>query len=109
MFARDAWENKAPDQYGVVELNEEPQREFADGKAIDEAFRLTVTLYVNGGGNTWWKDVTDKMQALEDANSSWMGIVCRLTDHEYLYDIHKVRWVFTLEVAAPLVHTEEST
>lgn len=106
-FARDAWENKAPDQYGVVEMTEEPTQMTADGKVVDEIYRLNVTLYVNGADDTWADKVRQKMELLE-ATYEWLDIGCRMVMHQYEFSIGKVRWAFRLSVPGPLVRTIES-
>lgn len=103
-FARDAWENKAPDQYGVVEMAEEPRVMIADGKVIDETYLLNVTLYVNGAGDSWPETIRAKLENLE-ATYEWLDIGCRLVLHQYDYTIGKVRWTFRLTVPGPLVRT----
>lgn len=101
-FARDAWENEAPDQYGVVEMSGVPTVYYADGHPTDCIYQVLVTLYVTGANDEWAGKVTEKLMALESANP-WLDLSCRLTEHTYLFDINKVRWAFSVRVWAPLV------
>ena len=101
-FARDAWEDKAPDQYGVVEMTGAPLIFYADGHPTDAVYQVQVTLYVTGADDTWADAVMAKLQALEDANP-WLDLGFRLTAHQYLYDIDKVQWIFQGRVSAPLM------
>lgn len=101
---RDAWENEAPEQYGVIEMDEEPTQLAADGRVIDEVYRLTLTLYVNGSSDNWAQDVREKLEELESAYD-WLTIGCRMIMHQFVFSIGKVRWAFRLTVPGPLVRT----
>lgn len=102
VFARDAWENKAPDQYGVVEMSGAPLVYYADGHPTDCIYQVQVTLYVTGANDEWAGKVTGKLMELEAANP-WLDLSCRLTGHQYLFDINRVQWVFSVRAGAPLV------
>ena len=101
---RDAWENEAPEQYGVIEMDEEPMQISADGHVIDENYRLTLTLYVNGSSDTWADNVREKLDELESAYE-WLDIGCRMIMHQFVFSIGKVRWAFRLTVPGPLIRT----
>jgi len=103
-FARDAWENKAPDQYGVVTLNTEPIVQYADGHLIDEINQVTVDMYTEGSSDTWPALVREKLAELENGND-WLDLSCRLTAREYLFDINKVRWTMQINFAGPVIRT----
>lgn len=100
-FVRDAWENEAPEEYGVVELKNSPRYAVGDGEVLDEVYTLTVTMYVNGPADTWPVTVREALESLETANG--LDIVCHLSDRRYLYDMNRVQWVFALQVLGPLV------
>ena len=55
-FAKDAWVNKAPAVYGVVELSSEARQMWADGHLTDSAWNVIVTAYVSDDSNEWWTD-----------------------------------------------------
>jgi len=101
---RDAWENEAPEQYGVIEMDEEPMQISADGHVIDENYRLTLTLYVNGSSDAWAGNVREKLDELESAYE-WLDIGCRMIMHQFVFSIGKVRWAFRLTVPGPLIRT----
>jgi len=101
-FARDAWENKAPDQYGVVTLNTEPIVQYADGHLIDEINQVTVDMYTEGSSDEWPVMVREKLGELENGND-WLDLSCRLTSREYLFDINKVRWTMQINFAGPVI------
>lgn len=101
---RDAWENEAPEQYGVIEMDEEPMQISADGHVIDENYRLTLTLYVNGSSDAWADNVREKLDELESAYE-WLDIGCRMIMHQFVFSIGKVRWAFRLTVPGPLIRT----
>lgn len=101
-FARDAWEDKAPDQYGVVEMTQSPLIIYADGKPLDAVYTARVTLYIIGDDDTWAAKVTEKVLSMEN-DHEWLDVSCRLTLHQFLFDIGKVQWEFTVQISAPLV------
>ena len=103
-FARDAWENMAPDQYGVVTLGMEPQAMYADGKLIDETYQVTVDIYTTGSSDEWPALVRNKLEELNDTYD-WLDLTCRLTERAYLFDIDKVHWVFTVRFFGPVTRT----
>ena len=88
-FARDAWENKAPENYGVVELNGESRQLWADGHLIDSIWSVTITLYVAGDDDHWPRTVQEKIEELEaDGTLDFTTAVSRVYD----YQIDRVRW-----------------
>ena len=103
-FVRDAWLNKAPDNYGVVELNGETRQLWADGHLTDSIWRVTVTLYVKGDDDTWAKTVDDKLIALEDAGKVDLT---HTISREFAYDIGKTCWRWTVNLYADLTWDEE--
>ena len=52
-FAEDAWKEKAPSNYGVVELTGETANDYADGVKIAQAYSVTITMYVSGNSHHW--------------------------------------------------------
>lgn len=86
-FAKDAWENKAPDDYGVVELAGQAEAVWADDEMAEQAYFLTVTIYVRDGDEGW-------LDAVQAALSEF-DLVYSLPRREYLYDINKVQWRWT--------------
>ena len=102
-FTRDAWEDKAPENYGVVELNGEARQLWADGHLIDSVWAVVITLYVSGDADTWPRTVQEKLEELEsDGRLDLTYAVSRVYD----YQINKVRWSWTANLAGDLTWTE---
>lgn len=93
-FVRDAWENKAPENYGVVELAAQSNAIWADNKMVDQVFQLNVHLYVTGGSLSWIKKVQDKLATAAD----WYN----MTSHEFAYEIGKNHWMWTVYIVGPM-------
>lgn len=101
-FVRDAWLNKAPDNYGVVELQGEAAQLWADGHLTDSIWRVIVTLYVGDDDDTWPGVVQAKLEEMEaDGKVDLTHTISRGFD----YEIGKVRWMWTVNVYS-LTHEE---
>ena len=100
-FVRDAWENKAPDDYGVVELTDQSNALYADNHLIAQEFRMRVHLYTTDGNNAWIAKIQEK---LNDATDGYA-----LESHEYLFDIGKNHWTWRAYLIAPLQWDEAVT
>lgn len=83
-FAADAWENAAPNNYGVVELMGEAGNDYADGKRIAKGYMVEITIYVTGGSHGWIEQVENVLDALQLPHT--------LPQREYAHDIDKVCW-----------------
>ena len=83
-FAEDAWEEKAPNNYGVVELMGEAGNDYADGKRIAKGYLVAITIYVTGGSHGWIEQVENVLDALQLPHT--------LPQREFLFDIKKVSW-----------------
>ncbi len=97
-FARDAWENKAPEEYGVVELAEQSAAIYADDIMIDEAWTIRVHLYVKGDDDAWPDKVGEKLREL----SGPLDLTWRVTGREFAYEVGKVHWTWTVTRWGPL-------
>ena len=100
-FVRDAWESKAPDDYGVVELDGQSQSLWADNRMLEQVFQLKVHLYVTGMGDDKVALVQAKLAAACDGYS--------LPVHEYLFDINKNHWQWSCTIIGPLQWDEVVT
>jgi hypothetical protein len=96
-FVEDAWVNVAPDNYGVVEVTGEAGGDHADGRKIAQAVNVRITIYVTGGSHAWIHAVQSVLQAQK--------IPYTMPEREYLYDIHKVKWVWNTRIRMPLIYT----
>ena len=96
-FTEDAWVEKAPDNYGVVELTGDIIREYADGKLIEQGFGVRITIYVTGGSHAWISAVQSVLIAQDVAFS--------MPTREYLQDINKVSWVWNGSILGPIEYT----
>lgn len=83
-FAEDAWEEKAPNNYGVVELMGEAGNDYADGKRIAKGYLVEITIYVTGGSHGW----IEKVEAVLDG----LQLPHTLPQREYTHEIKKVCW-----------------
>lgn len=93
-FVRDAWENKAPDDYGVVEMTTQSNALWADDRMVDQIFNLTVHLYCRDGSNAWIAKIQEKLAEAVD----WYN----MSTHEYLYDIDKNHWTWSVYMIGPM-------
>ena len=94
-FTEDAWEEKAPDNYGVVELAGEAANDYADGIKIAQAYTATITIYVSGNSHTWIQQIQDVLDSLK--------VRYTMPTREYLQDINKVRWIWNTRIRRPVV------
>ena len=100
-FERDAWENKAPDDYGVVELTGQADAVWADDELVQQAYSLRITIYVSDGGEQW----LDMVQAaLADCD-----LVYSLPERRYLYDTNKVSWQWQARLYGSLEDEDDGT
>ena len=97
-FVRDAWENKAPDNYGVVEMAEQADALWADDRMQEQTFRLTVHLYAKDGGNEWIGKIQEKLAEATD----WYS----MAPHEYAWDIGMNHWTWYAYIIGPLQWSE---
>ena len=98
-FARDAWENMAPDQYGVVELTGHNDTLWADNRLEAAMYGVRVTAYVKGGSDEWIGKIQN---ILEDADMTYT-----FPNREYLEDIDAVKWVWEGKMLGPIVQVIE--
>lgn len=94
-FQEDAWDDKAPSNYGVVELTGETANDYADGVKIAQAYSVTITMYVSGNSHQWITRVQDVLDQLK--------VRYTMPTREYLQDINKVRWIWTARIRRPIV------
>lgn len=101
-FVRDAWLNKAPENYGVAELNGEPEQLWADGHLIDSVWRVVLTLYVKGADDSYPAEIQGILETLEmDGILDTTHTISRSFD----MDTGKVRWTWQISLYGPLERT----
>lgn len=94
-FQEDAWDDKAPSNYGVVELTGETANDYADGVKIAQAYSVTITMYVSGNSHQWITRVQDVLDQLK--------VRYTMPTREYVQTIDKVRWIWTARIRRPIV------
>ncbi len=104
-FVRDAWVNKAPENYGVVELSGEPRQLWADGRLLDSVWRVIITLYVSGADDEWPARVQEKLEAMEAADEVELT---HTISRSFDYEIGKVSWVWQVNLCGPLTWESEA-
>lgn len=102
-FVRDAWINKAPEDYGVVEFQGDVAQLWADGHLVDSVWHATVVLYIRGDSDRWPGVVAEKLRELEDEGD--IDISARVARR---FDIQtgKVAWTWRVSLYGSLI-TEE--
>ena len=65
-FAKDAWVNKAPTNYGVLRLSGEARQMWADGHLVDSSWTLVLDAYVEDDSDEYPAMIQEKLEALED-------------------------------------------
>lgn len=101
-FVRDAWENKAPENYGVVEMTGQVGGIWADGHLIEQSFAIQVSLYVKDGSDTW----VDMVQDILEENCDDLEYVYSMPQREFLQDVRYVRWSWNLQMDGPLIRED---
>lgn len=105
-FAKDAWVNKAPENYGVVELNGEALQLWGDGRLTDSAWNVVVRAYVKDDSDEYPALIQEKLEALEDEG---MIDLTHTTNREFDYFTGKVMWQWIVVLWGPLTWTEAGT
>lgn len=95
-FVEDAWVEKAPNNYGVVEVTGEIGGDHADGRKVAQAVNVRITIYVSGGSHLWLEEVQNVLRTLK--------LSYTMPQREYLQDINKVSWVWNTIIRTPLVY-----
>ena len=102
-FVRDAWVNKAPDNYGVVETQGEVSQLWADGKLIDSIWRVIIHAYIAGDDDSIAYTVQAK---LEDLESAGKVDLTHTISRDFDYNVGKVHWQWIVNLYGSLVREE---
>ena len=92
-FVLDAWLDKAPADYGVIEIPGEQAALWADDKMVEQMFRCVVHIYVHGGEFAWIQAVQNVLQEQD--------VFYQMPVREYLDDIHMVHWSWNCQIYGP--------
>jgi len=103
VFVRDAWVNKAPDNYGVVETQGEVSQLWADGKLIDSIWRVIIHAYIAGADDSIAYTVQEK---LEDLESAGKVDLTHTISRDFDYNVGKVHWQWIVNLYGSLVREE---
>jgi hypothetical protein len=102
-FERDVLETNRPDDWAAVELTGEGDSDWADGNQVDQTLEIDIWVCVTNRGSRIKRKVQAALKrwcATEDAG--W-----KLASRNYIYDLDKVIWRWTVNVWAPLAEDED--
>lgn len=99
-FVRDAWVNKAPDNYGVAEPQGEVQQLWADGHLVDSIQRVILHAYVTGDDDSIAYDIEGKLEELE---SEGKADLTHTMNREFDYMVGKVHWQWIISLYGGLI------
>lgn len=102
-FVRDAWVNKAPENYGVVETQGEVSQLWGDGKLTDSIWRVIIHAYVTGDDDSIAYDVQAK---LEDLESAGKVDLTHTISRDFDEQVGKVHWQWIVNLYGSLVREE---
>lgn len=102
-FVRDAWVEKAPDNYGVVELQGEPTQMWADGHLTDSMWRVIVTMFVDDDDDSYAAQINTLLEELEADGKVDLTHTC---SRAFDYDLGKVRWQWQVTISGELIREE---
>ena len=102
-FERDVLETNRPEDWAAVELTGQDEAEWADGALIDQSLIIDIWVCVSDRGSGIKRKVQDVLKAFCAAwQTGW-----RLVSRNYIYDLDKVIWRWTVNVWAPLAEDED--
>lgn len=97
-FERDVLETNRPDDWAAVELTGEGESEWADGNEIDQTLNIDIWVCVSCHGSRIKRKVQAVLrQFCAENDGGW-----KLISRNYIYDLDKVIWRWTVNVWAPL-------
>ena len=98
IFDRDVLDTDRPDDWGAVEMTGDNGAEWADGRLIDQTVTLDLWVCVSERGSRIRTDVQDVLIAFAQDHEIGFKFVSR----NYLYDLNKVMWRWSVTVWGPL-------
>lgn len=103
-FAKDAWVNKAPENYGVVSLSGEAKQLWADGHLTDSSWTVAIDAYVKDDSDGYPALIQSKLEGLEAEGVLDLTHTC---NRDFDFEVEKVHWRWMLIMYGPLTWTEE--
>ena len=97
-FDRDALDTNRPDDWAAVELIGQDGSEWADGQLIDQVLTVDIWVSVSERGSR----IRDEVQAVLQAFGQDHEIGWKLTARNYLYNLNKVVWRWTVTLWGPI-------
>lgn len=97
-FSRDVLETNIPEDWGAVELTGDDSGEWADGGMIDQEVAADLWICESDKGSRTKRKVQKVLREFAAAHD--MG--WRLKARNWLYDLEKVMWHWTLWLGCPL-------
>ena len=97
-FSRDVLETNRPDAWGAVELTGDDNADWGDGTLTDQEVAADLWVCTPDRGSR----VKRRVQAVLRAFSSEHDMGWRLKRRNWLYDLDKVMWQWTLWLYCPL-------
>ena len=102
-FERDVLETNRPDDWAAVELTGEGESDWADGIETDQTLNIDIWVCVSNRGSRVKRKV---QRVLRDFCAEYDG-GWKLVSRNYIYDLDKVIWRWTVNVWAPLAEDPE--
>lgn len=97
-FDRDVLDTNRPEDWAAVEQGGENGSEWADGKQIDQTLNVDIWVCVSERGSRMRREV---QQVLQNFGESY-DIGWRFVSRNYLYDLDKVMWRWTVTLWGPI-------
>ena len=97
-FDRDVLDTNRPEDWAAVEMTGDGDDEWADGTMIDQTVTLDIWVCVSERGSRIRTEVQDVLQAFAAEHDTGWKFVSR----NYLYDLDKVMWRWTVTLWGPL-------
>lgn len=104
-FDRDVLDTNRPEDWAAVEMTGDGDAEWADGKLIDQTVSLDIWVCVSERGSRIRTEVQDALQAFAAEHDTGWKFVSR----NYLYDLDKVMWRWTVTLWGPIEADEDFT
>ena len=102
-FDRDVLDTNRPDDWAAVEMTGDGAGEWADGRLIDQTVALDIWVCVSERGSRILTEVQDVLQYFAEYHDIGWKFVSR----NYLYDLDKVMWRWTVTLWGPIELPEE--